>query len=171
MRLGFSAWELWGLGLVVAAGTLLHFAYQWSGRKRWVGWVSPVNESTLEHLKLLYFPGLLFLLVEYAFVGRDVPGFLLAKTLGLLLGMLAIVSLFYTYSGILGCHLLAADILTFFVGVAVSFCAARGFSGRFAGPLADGAAWLLALLVSWLFVRFTAHPPRLALFQPPPPRD
>ena len=37
-------------------GTLLHFTYKWSEENAIVGIFSAVNESTWEHLKLLYFP-------------------------------------------------------------------------------------------------------------------
>lgn len=37
-------------------GVLLHFTYEWSGDNAVVGLFSAVNESTWEHLKLLFFP-------------------------------------------------------------------------------------------------------------------
>ena len=41
---------------VTAMGTLGHFFYQWSGNNRYVGFLFPVNESTWEHMKLLFVP-------------------------------------------------------------------------------------------------------------------
>lgn len=37
-------------------GVLLHFTYEWSGDNPAVGLFSAVNESTWEHLKLIFFP-------------------------------------------------------------------------------------------------------------------
>ena len=37
-------------------GVLLHFTYEWSGNNPIVGLFSATNESTWEHLKLLFFP-------------------------------------------------------------------------------------------------------------------
>lgn len=36
-------------------GSLLHFTYEWIGGRGW-SFVSAVNESTWEHLKLLFWP-------------------------------------------------------------------------------------------------------------------
>ena len=40
--------------LVLISGVLLHFAYEWSGNNPLVGAFSAVNESTWEHLKLIF---------------------------------------------------------------------------------------------------------------------
>ena len=40
----------------IILGTLLHFTYKWSNKNMLVGAFSAVNESTWEHLKLLFFP-------------------------------------------------------------------------------------------------------------------
>ena len=37
-------------------GTLLHFTYEWSGEDKIVAIYSAVNESTWEHLKLVFYP-------------------------------------------------------------------------------------------------------------------
>ena len=39
----------------LVAGTLLHFVYEWFGGNVWAV-IGAVNESTWEHLKLLFFP-------------------------------------------------------------------------------------------------------------------
>lgn len=49
-----------GVIFTFLAGTLLHFTYEWSGNNFWVGLFSPVNESTWEHMKLLFFPMLFY---------------------------------------------------------------------------------------------------------------
>ena len=53
-----------GFLFVAAAGSLLHFLYEYSGQNPLAACISPVNESTWEHLKLLFFPYLVFLFVE-----------------------------------------------------------------------------------------------------------
>ena len=45
-------------------GVLLHFTYEWSGDNPIVALFSAVNESTWEHLKLLFFPMLLLTIIE-----------------------------------------------------------------------------------------------------------
>ena len=83
-------------------GVLLHFTYEWSDDNRIVGLFSAVNESTWEHLKLLFFPMLLLTLVELFFFHEKMPAnYLWARTLGILSGMIFIVAVFYTLNGIL----------------------------------------------------------------------
>ena len=45
---------------VLITGTLSHFIYEWSGNNFIVGFFFPVNESTWEHMKLVFFPMFLF---------------------------------------------------------------------------------------------------------------
>ena len=53
------------LGFAVTAfgGTILHFLYEWLDNAVWIAPFSGVNESTWEHMKLLYWPLFLFALV------------------------------------------------------------------------------------------------------------
>lgn len=54
-------------------GTLLHFTYEWSQNNAIVGLFSAVNESTWEHLKLLFFPMLFLTLFELFFFRDRLP--------------------------------------------------------------------------------------------------
>lgn len=147
-------------------GSLCHFLYAWSGGSRWVGLITAVNESTWEHLKLLFFPTLLYTMLQ-ALLSAVPPGYCLYRALGLCAGLLSIVLLFYTYSGVLGRNYLFCDILTFFIGVGVTF----GVSARlqYAQPahLCASAGPLLWALLSIAFFSFTCHPPHIALFEDP----
>ena len=49
-----------GGAAVLALGAAAHFFYEWSGNNFFVGMFSPVNESVWEHMKLAFFPMLLF---------------------------------------------------------------------------------------------------------------
>ena len=64
-------------------GVLLHFTYEWSGDNAVVGLFSAVNESTWEHLKLLFFPFLLLTILEVLLRGNMLPEqFLPAREIG-----------------------------------------------------------------------------------------
>ena len=83
-------------------GVLLHFTYEWSGDNPIVALFSAVNESTWEHLKLLFFPMLLLTIIELLFTEkRQLPSnYLFARTIGILSGMAFIVIAFYTLTGV-----------------------------------------------------------------------
>ena len=52
----WKKWELAGLFFAIATGNLLHFVYDWSGESLVAAVISGVNESTWEHMKLLFLP-------------------------------------------------------------------------------------------------------------------
>lgn len=98
-------------------GVLLHFTYEWSGDNAVVGLFSAVNESTWEHLKLLFFPFLLLTILEVLLRGNMLPEqFLPARVLGILAGMGGIVVGFYTLQGVLGRNYDALNIALYFAG-------------------------------------------------------
>ena len=168
MENGLFWWELAGFLFVVVAGTILHFVYNWTGKNRIAAIFSPVNESTWEHLKLLFVPMLLYSIVEYFGIGSRYPNFIGAKTLGIVFGMLAIVAIFYTYTGIVGRHFLWADILTFVLGVAVAYAYSwRTIHQADAGAVPQLVTILIALVLIACFAIFTFYPPRIPLFWDP----
>ncbi len=157
-----------GTIFVLIVGSLDHFLYQWSGQNHWVGLLCPVNESTWEHMKLVFFPMLfysLFLCIKWRNQFR--PQFhVLAQ--GILIGTFLIPVLFYTYTGILGFHVFLLDLLTFGCSVIAGFSyifhtlksSSAKNHNRFAAPI-------LLLLLFFLFWLFTYQPPSLGLFLPP----
>lgn len=157
-----------GTIFVLIVGSLDHFLYQWSRQNHWVGLLCPVNESTWEHMKLVFFPMLfysLFLCIKWRNQFR--PQFhVLAQ--GILIGTFLIPVLFYTYTGILGFHVFLLDLLTFGCSVIAGFSyifhtlksSSAKNHNRFAAPI-------LLLLLFFLFWLFTYQPPSLGLFFPP----
>lgn len=159
-----------GIIFCVAVGTLLHFTFQWSHNHPAAALFSAVNESTWEHLKLLFFPVLLFTLLEYFFAGRQTPGFLWARTMALLSGMALIVIGYYTYRGIIGKNYLTADILLFIAGVLTAFLLTMVIQKqRRTHPAHTGPAIFILIAVTALFFIFTFYPPHIGLFLDPSP--
>ena len=98
-------------------GTILHFLYEWSGDNKIIASFSAVNESTWEHLKLVFFPMLITTIVGFLVIGKDNKKFWCAKTIGIILAMSFIIVFFYTYTGIIGTNFAILDIGSFFVAV------------------------------------------------------
>lgn len=156
-----------GTGFTIIFGTLLHFLWEWSGQRSLTAIFSAVNESTWEHLKLLFFPFIVFSIIEYFLYGKHMECFFPVKVRAVLLGMLTIVTVFYTYTGILGKNYLFLDIGTFVLGVVVSYlysyrhlCNSTNtcsvYSKRFA------IFTLIGLIIA--FMVFTFFPPALGIF-------
>ena len=63
--------EIIGFIFTSVLGTLMHFFYEWSNDNSIVGLFCPVNESPFEHLKLLFFPFLIWTFVEEIKLSQD----------------------------------------------------------------------------------------------------
>ena len=59
------AWELAGVPFIFCIGALLHFVYEWAGAWWPLALVAAVNESVWEHLKLAFWPSVIYAAVEY----------------------------------------------------------------------------------------------------------
>lgn len=154
--------------VLVAAilGTLNHFLYFLTGQSAIVALFCPVNESVWEHLKLLYFPFLFVSIWEYLTLRPEILSFFYCRYLGVIFGMLFTISVFYTYSGILGRNFLVPDILLFYSSVIVSFGMSAYFSGRSHTSRETDSTFVISLWVitAFFFFVFTCFPPDLPLF-------
>ena len=54
MKRSVGLGQLLGFAVTSLGGTLLHFLYDWTGKAAWAAPFSGVNESTWEHMKLLF---------------------------------------------------------------------------------------------------------------------
>lgn len=159
-----------GAVFTLIAGSLLHFVYEWSGSNEIVSVFGAVNESTWEHLKLLFWPIVFFGIIEYFVYGKSMRNFIPVKVMSILLGMLTITALFYTYTGILGENYLVLDILTFVVGVIVAYVFAyRNLKSqdKYTSKTAQTLGWLGLIALIAAFVIFTFYPPDIGLFEEP----
>ena len=158
-------WEIIDFIFISGIGTLLHYTYEWSGNNEIVGFFSAVNESTWEHLKLLFFPALLFAIVEYIYIGKVYTGFFTSKAFAIILGMLSIVTLVYTYQGVIGKDIMFLNILIFFIGALVTAFVSYKIMPK--NRICDIIGIILLVSISGCFFIFTSNPPSIALFQNP----
>ena len=152
---------------VTILGSLLHFAYEWSGNNFIVGLFSPINESVWEHLKLLFFPMLFLTLWDYFVRENKNTDFLSSRALGILAGMGFIITAYYTITGVIGKNIDWLNIVIFLLGVLVSFLVERTLSQRNSHIRSTAA---IAILITFivLFAIFTVAPPEIGLFESKP---
>lgn len=152
--------------LTAVLGSVAHFLYEFSEQNPFTALIAPVNESTWEHLKLLFFPYLLMTAIEFYFRRPKKAAFFAARYIGVCFGMLSIIFLFYGYTAILGKHLLLIDILIFLFGVVFAYFIAARLYRPLMGidSMAVFFAWFITIL---LFFIFTCYPPDFTLFYPP----
>ncbi len=164
-------WNIVGVIFVSAVGSFLHFIFDISGEKAWAGIIGAVNESTWEHLKLLFWSIVIWMIAEYIFYGRNISGFFWTKALSILIGMASIVVLYYTSSGIIGKDIAIVNIAIFVIGAAVAgIYSIKKLSKSWIGQgvmVQDLAGIVIIIVLAVLFVTFTFYPIRIGLFASP----
>ena len=163
----YFLWGLGGFATVSVLGTFLHFLYELSGGKLWSAVVSGVNESTWEHMKLLFFPMLFYAVAEYFFFGsrRD---FWSIQLKSILLGQILIPVLFYTYNGVIGKSPDWVNISIFFIAAFFAYRnQVKTLKKENAAYFSPAFSLTTILVMALLFGIFTFFPPKLELFLDP----
>ncbi len=162
-----ALWQAVGFAFVTFGGTWLHFLYDLSGGSILVAPFSGVNESTWEHMKLLYWPLLIFALIQQ-FFWQEQQNYWCVKLAEILLGITLIPVLFYTYNGSFGKSPDWVNITIFYIASAFVFLFEWWVFKK--DRLQWRHPWLAFVaicLIGVLFVVFTFVPPQLPLFQDP----
>ena len=160
-------WQLMGFAVTSLGGTILHFLYEWLGDSLLVAPFSGVNESTWEHMKLLFWPMFLFAILQSFFFVEE-KDYWCVKLKGILFGIILIPILFYTYNGVIGKSPDWINIAIFFISAAAAYVyETKLFKAEKANckfpKLAFGALCAIALL----FVIFTFITPEIGIFKDP----
>lgn len=167
MKRAFDFSQLIGFAVTIFLGTILHFIYEWCNESRWIAPFSGVNESTWEHMKLLFCPMLIFSVIE-SFFRRGRSDFWCIKARGIMLGLAAIPILFYTYNGVIGKSPDWVNIGIFFVSAAIAFLYQSVLLKRESTTcFRPWIAIAVLLSIGTMFVVFTFYTPPLAIFKDP----
>lgn len=161
-------YEVAGFIFVGIFGTLSHFLFEWLNSSLIIALFCPVNESVWEHLKLLFFPYFVWTIIEYFFL-KEQSNYFYSKIKGVMAGSVFIVTFFYTYSGVTGSVNTFIDILSFFMGVAISFIISYEFmrNGKPGSRLQENISLCIFIFISAVFFIFTFAPPLIPLFEDP----
>lgn len=155
--------------VIGALGALFHFIYGWTNENYVAGLIFPVNESTWEHLKLIFYPTLIFSAFEYFILKTNPKNYLTATAIGIFFGKLTTVTLFYLYSGVLGFSVDFLNIAIFYISVIVLIksrnCIIK--SDKFQGSTAKIISALYLVFCAILFAFWSNNPPTLGIFTPP----
>ena len=156
-----------GFIFVGIVGVLMHFAYDWSGQNPLVGLVAAVNESTWEHMKLVFFPMLAFVIYQHIKLNEEYPDIIYGGMYATVIGTFAIPVLFYGYQAVLGETNAVINILIFFVSVLIGMVFNYLLADVCKGEICQIVALILTTLLMAGFFIFTSIPPEGLLFQEP----
>lgn len=154
---------------IMIVGTLLHFTFGWSNNNPLVGTFSAVNESTWEHLKLVFFPMLVAGIVEYFALRGKTKNMIQAKAVAIVFAICFIIVFFYTYTGIIGTNFFILDILSFLLSIIIGeWIAYKIIINK---SLYENKNKIFAIIILTIllisFMLFTFNPPKINLFKDP----
>ena len=160
-------WHAAGFAAATLGGTILHFLYDWAGQNILASPFSGINESTWEHMKLLFWPLVFFAFIQWPFFKAQ-GNYWCVKLEEVLLGLALIPVLFYSYNGVFGKSPDWVNIAIFYVTAALVFSFERRAFKKSQQQcnypwLAVGAICLIGVL----FVVFAFAPPHIPLFRDP----
>lgn len=167
MKRSIGLWQFLGFAVTALGGTILHFLYDWLGEAKWVAPFSGVNESTWEHMKLLFWPMLIFAVVQ-SFFFKSRTDFWCVKLRGAILGLSLIPILFYTYNGAIGKSPDWLNIAIFFVSAAIVFLyETRLFNENRLACRSPKLPIAVLSVIAASFVIFTFLTPEIGIFRDP----
>jgi hypothetical protein len=167
-KLKYYMWG--GIVFVLIVGTLAHFVYEWSGENFIVGLFVPVNESTWEHMKLVFFPMIIYTVFMENRLSGEYPCILPAHFVGNLLGTWLVALLFYSYSGILGFNVFILDLAVFVASVLIAFWTSYKLTLSnicFQKPLLQILILVLVIFMAICFIIYSYNPLSIGLFREP----
>lgn len=149
-------------------GVLFHFVYELSGEKRLIGLFFPVNESTWEHLKLIFFPIMFVSFVEYLLFHIEKGGFFCIRLKSALIGMISTIILFYTCQGVLGKNVDWINIVIYFIAMILACIYSCNAESKKVSLTFQNLCLFLILALTLAFMIFSVFPPEIGLFWEPP---
>ena len=159
-------YQLMGFASTSLLGTLLHFLYDWTN-SIYAAPFSGVNESTWEHMKLLYWPMLAYALIQSLFF-KDREDFWCVKLRSILLGLVLIPVIFYTYNGAISKSPDWLNIAIFFISAFAAYTyEAMLFRRKNLKCKYPKLSFIIFITIGILFVIFTFKPPMLGVFKDP----
>ena len=148
--------------LLIAFGTGMHFVHHFPFFNHFWGYIFPVTESVMAHMKMIFYPMLLLSL--YLVISRRDIKEIGAPILGGLAVMPVVVAVFFAYWVFVRHELMALDIVIYVASIVGAVLLARRWSScrsvREKWPL-----WIAVILVMIVLTGFlTYHAPDWIIF-------
>ncbi len=168
MKKSLWLWQLGGFIFTAVSGVILHFLFGWTNENALVALFSAVNESIWEHMKLLFFPMLVYAFIESKYIGKICENFWCAKLIGIMLGIVLIPVLYYVINGVFGPTPDWINIAIFFVTVIISYYAeTRILRDNLINCKSSSKALAILVLIGLVFMVLTFLTPKIPLFEDP----
>jgi hypothetical protein len=160
-------WIVKGIPIIIIVACTMHYAYALSGNLTIVALFASVNESVFEHLKLSFWPMLIWWIIGYLihYVRISSKNWFTAATVALVICPLFITAFYYTYTGAFGIHSLFLDISSLVIGVIIAqYLALHIYIHARIGLIGLIISLIILLLLIFFSIYFTLNPPHFPLF-------
>ena len=162
-------WFLFSIPLIFLIGALFHFIFEFTGDLIILAPFFPVNESIYEHLKLTFYPILLWQLIGYLFLKNRIKiifeNWVVSNAISIITSSFLTVFLYYSAVGAFNIHSTIADISFYFISIV--FGQALGLHVYNKCKHNRNLLFLSIIIILFMFIFFTIFtfiPPKLPLF-------
>jgi len=156
--------EIIGTVVIILLGSAFHFTFELSNNNPIIGSFSAVNESIWEHLKLVFWPSLIWMLIAFYPAKSLVNNYFFSKSIGVYIMVIFIPTVFYTYT-IFTEEILFVDIGSFIVAIIAGQIVSYRLYRYKLSKVTEILSIVTIILLATIFVVFTFYPPHLHIFQ------
>ena len=155
--------------IISILGTLGHFIYKWTNESRFIGLFFPVNESIWEHLKLIFYPTLIYHFIYNITQKKKPSNITTANAFSIFKGMFYIVVIYYTAKGVIGKDVEFINISLYYIAVIITLCTRKRIieDEKYTSKNIKVIASSLLFLMAFLFAVWSYCPPNLGIFNLP----
>lgn len=155
-----------GIWFAIILGTVLHFTYNLSGKNKLVGYFSATNESIWEHIKLSVFPIIIYSIYMFLKLRGQINNAFFALGIGVLLSVIIVPLLFYTYIKFTKTPVFPLDITIFLLAVIIPFKVIEKIIRLPKLPFFFNILGLIIVIFTIAaFAEFTYNPPKTKIFK------
>lgn len=163
-------WQIVGGFVIFGLGALWHFIFAWTDGWAPIGWLLPVNESVWEHVKLMFWPALIYYIIEGIFLYKKTNNFVFAKAVTFYFTPLMSIGIFYAVYFATGFENFIFD--TVVLGILIGIQQFISYKLLTREPVAGDKhiilfiiAIILIIALAVLLIVFTYYPPHIILFE------
>ena len=157
--------------IIMLMSVLSHFMYKWSNYSEFVGMLSPTNESIFQHLKMIFFPIVLYYLITYIVYNRKYDiifyKWILSAITTFIFTSAIVTSAYYVFTKGLSIESMIVDISALVLGLVLSsfLCAhlyvrSKNQNRKVCNPIVIASLLLLTFSISF----FDKNPMKIDLF-------
>lgn len=151
-------------------GTAMHFVYDIIGSNIILNGIVPINESVWEHLKLIFYPSLIFFVCNYDYKAKNnkatyTASFVTASTISMLFCIMSYYSILYFFKFVPG----VINIVIYYLSMFILFVLMY-IMNYITEELHDNFNFfceITILIYIFIFYIYTYFPPNLIIFKSP----